>query len=198
MSLKVFLRLFIALIVIAEGRSQNQSDCVKFERDKKFSFNFFPESLRGDQTVWENALRKITNYTNDCLQSYLFNKSKHPCKDPRIIITFPVISGNPKIPLKVLPRPYLATREASSSTFSQVLVQIWKLFVLCLVAAAISGVIIWFLVSIDRKLMLYLRKAFLFLNFTDFYSILLLFSYSMPKNNWICKFLYELFAAKKF
>ena len=151
MSLKVFLRLFIALSVIMECRSQNQTDCIKFEKDNEFSFDFLPDNLRRDQTVWENAIRKITNYINDCFQRQLFKKSNSSCPETDIIIKFPFISANPTIPLQVLPRPYLATRDSSSSALSQVLVQIWKLIIFCMMAAAISGVVIWFLVSIDRK-----------------------------------------------
>ncbi|XP_078366490.1 uncharacterized protein LOC144650638 [Oculina patagonica] len=148
MSLKAFIRLFIVVSVILAGRSQNQTDCVNLKRDNKFPFQFIPESLKRNQTVWENVVREITNYTNYCIQKYLSKKGKRLCAEPVITITFPLISGNPRIPLQVLPRPYLATKEASFSIASQIvsaLGQIWKLFVFCLMAAAISGIIIWFL-----------------------------------------------------
>ena len=115
MSLKVFLRLFIALSVLMKGRSQNRTGCVNFKKDNEFSFTFLPKDLKHNQTVWENAVRQITNYTNNCL----LNRTKTPCKTPVITITYPVISANPRIPLQVLPKPYLATKEASTSTDSQ-------------------------------------------------------------------------------
>ncbi len=170
MSLKAFIRLFIVVSVILAGRSQNQTDCVNLKRDNKFPFQFIPESLKRNQTVWENVVREITNYTNYCIQKYLSKKGKRLCAEPVITITFPLISGNPRIPLQVLPRPYLATKEASFSIASQIvsaLGQIWKLFVFCLMAAAISGIIIWFLVSINRSLcIVILREASLKAEFT--------------------------------
>lgn len=151
MSLKVFLGLFIALNVIGDGRSQNQTDCVEITKDVTFPFDFLPEGLKRDESVWENVVRKIANDTNHCL----IKKRKRSCVKPLVKITFPVISQKPKIQLTVLPRPYLATKETSTNATSQVLIalaQIWKLFVFSLMAAAISGVTIWFLVSINRSL----------------------------------------------
>ncbi|KAL9979005.1 hypothetical protein ACROYT_G016595 [Oculina patagonica] len=128
------------------GRSQNQTDCVNLKMNTKFPFKFIPESVKRDQA--EEAVQKITNYTNYCLQKNLSNNGTRLCKKPVVTINYPLISGNPRIQLQVLPRPYLATKESSSSTSNEVLRalgQIWKLFVFCLIAAAISGVVIWFL-----------------------------------------------------
>ena len=147
---KAFLRLFIALSVISAGRSQNfnRAECVNVTKDSKFNFKFLPKSLESNQAAWENAVRKITNYTNNCLRNHLVKNNKTLCKVPVITITYPVISLNPRIPLQVLPKPYLATKEASTdSHVLSALGQIWKLFVFCLMAAVISGIIIWFLVS---------------------------------------------------
>ena len=144
---KAFLYLFIALnfyVMTDCRRSQNQSGCVQVHKNDKFPFKFLHNI---NQSEWENAVHKIKNYTNDCLSS----EEGRNCQKPFITITFPVISGNPRIPLQVLPRPFLATKGEFSSTAYQVLSafgQIWKLFVFCLMAAAISGVMIWFLVSI--------------------------------------------------
>ena len=151
MSSKTFLRIFTALTVAVNSSPQNQTDCVTFIKDHdKFPFEFL-SPLRLNQSVWENITRSITKFTNFCL----LKKNVSGCTKPVINITFPVISQNPTIPLKELPRPYLATKDTSPRMADQVvsaLVHIWKLFVFCLIAAAISGLMIWFLVSINRNL----------------------------------------------
>ena len=155
MSLKTLLRIFTALSVVVSGYPQNQTDCVTFIKDNKFPFEFLSEStLKRNQSDWENITRSITKFTNFCL----LKRNVNGCTKPVIKITFPVISRNPTIPLKVLPRPYLATKDTSSSMANQVacaLVHMWKLFVFCLIAAAISGLMIWFLVSIKRSCILF-------------------------------------------
>lgn len=152
MSLKNLLRIFIALSVIVSGYPQDETDCVTFIKDNEFPFDFLSElSLKRNQSVWENITRSITKFTNICL----LKKNVSGCTKPVININFPVISQNPKIVLKVLPRPYLATRDTSPSMANQVvssLGHVWKLPVFCLIAAAISGVVIWFFVSINRSL----------------------------------------------
>lgn len=153
MSLKTFLRIFIALSVVMNGYPQNQTDCVTFIKDNDFPLEVLSElGLNRNQSVQlEKITRDITKFTNFCL----LKKNVSGCTEPVINITFPVISQNPKIPLKALPRPFLATKDTSPSTTSQVLSalgHIWKLFVFCLIAAAISGLMMWFLVSINRSL----------------------------------------------
>ena len=150
MSSKAFLYLFIALNAMMTDcrHSPYQSPCVDVHKNATFPLEFLHNI---NQSEWENAVHKITNYTNDCLKNS--SKKIFNCESPAITITFPVISGKPGIPLQLLPRPFLAMKKVSSSTTSQVLsafAQIWKLFVFCLMAAAISGVMIWFLVSINR------------------------------------------------
>ena len=163
MSFKTLLCILTALSVVVNGYPQNpQTDCVNFIKDNRFPFEFLSElSLKRNQSVWENITRNITKFTNSCL----LKKNVSGCKRPAINIIFPVISQNPKIPLKVLPRPYLATKDTSPSVANQVLTalsHIWKLFVFCLIAAAISGLMIWFLVSINRNLYIifYARSEF--------------------------------------
>lgn len=107
-----------------------------------------PKGIKREESVWENVVRKIVNDTNNCLSK----KGKKSCvTEAKIEITFPIISQKVKIPLKVLSRPYLATMETSTNAASQILsalAQIWKLSVYSLMAAAISGITVWFLVSI--------------------------------------------------
>ena len=153
MPLKVFLRLwlFIALKAISMGLSQNQTDCFEIKKNEEFPFEFLPESLKREESVWENVVRKIANETNNCFAGVIRRKLGK-CNTPVMKITFPVISRKPKISMRVLPRPFLATKETSTNAASQILIalaQIWKLLALSLIAAAISGITIWFLVSIN-------------------------------------------------
>lgn len=163
MSLKTLLRIFTAFSVVVSGYPQDETDCVTFIKNNKFPYDFLSElSLKRNQSVWENITRSITKFTNICL----LKKNVSGCTRPVINIYFPVISQKPKIALKVLPRPYLATKDTSPNMANQVvssLGHVWKLFVICLIAAAISGLMIWFLVSINRSLyIIFPRKASLF------------------------------------
>ena len=151
MSFKALLRIYTALSVVVNGYPQSQTGCVTF-KGNLFPLEFLSESsLKHNQSDWENITRSITKYTNSCL----LKKNVSGCTEPEIEITFPLISQNPTVPLKVLPRPYLATKDTSLNMANQVVsasVHIWKVFVFCLIAAAISGLIIWFFVSINRNL----------------------------------------------
>ena len=162
MPLKVFFGLLVALSTTADASSQNQTDCFKIIKNEKFPFDFLPESFQREASVWENAVRKIANGTNECLVNQR-KTSKRSCDTPVMKITFPVISQNPIITLKVLPRPYLATKDTSTNAAGQILsalMQIWTLFLFSLMAAAISGITIWFLVRINESLyvIIILRK----------------------------------------
>lgn len=155
MPLKVFLScLFLALRVIGNGLSQNQTDCFQIIKNEKFPFEFLPDGLDHEESVWERVVREIANDTNNCLAKSIKKrkKSNGSCYKPVMKINFPVISQKPKILLRRLPRPYLATKETSTNAVNQILIALahmWKLFALSLMAAAISGITIWFLVSIN-------------------------------------------------
>ena len=163
MPLKVFLScLFLALSVIGNGLSQNQPDCFEIIKNEKFPFEFLPDGLKSaESAVWERIVRKIANDTNNCLAKSIQKrkKSNGSCYKPVMEISFPVISQKPKLLLRRLPRPYLATKETSTNAVNQILIalaQMWKLFALSLMAAAISGITIWFLVSINFKKILHI------------------------------------------
>ena len=165
MSLKVLLCLFLALFknVISNGQSQNQTDCFKIIKNEKFPFEVLPDGLEHEVSVWEKVVREIANGVNNCLAVEIGgrkNKKREnrSCDEPVMKITFPVISQKSKISLRGLPRPYLATKDTSTDAASQILIamaQMWKLLALSLMAAAISGITIWFLVSINLKKPLY-------------------------------------------
>lgn len=92
----------------------------------------------------------VRNSIDNCLQNHPAFGTKS-CEGPAISVKFPLISGDLNITLNKLYRPVLATKEASPNTASQILrafEQIWQLFILCLMAAMLSGILIWFFVSV--------------------------------------------------
>ena len=98
MPLKVFFGLLVALSTTVDASSQNQTDCFKIIKNEKFSFDFLPEGLEREASVWEYVVRKIANDTNDFLVKHQRKKSKSSCNTPVMKITFPVISlRNPKL-----------------------------------------------------------------------------------------------------
>ena len=143
-----FTFIVLNLNVLCLSEKPSNCSCVRFHWNK-FQFSSFPPE---DEEDLKNAICCVTNV---CLRktnsSLLQNKTR--CKqEPPINVTFPFISKDPlpNITFKRLPRPVLAMNDASLSTASHVLNalgQIWKLFAFCLMAAALSGIIIWFLVS---------------------------------------------------
>ena len=151
MSLKGFRFLFIALSANVLCQ-QTDCPCVTFDW-KEFEFSFLPQNNEPD---WKEAVCNITQF---CLQkpysSLLQNNAS--CKRRPINVTFPLIQAwdlKPNasfITLKMLPRPVLVTKEVSPNTAaSQVLFalgQIWRLLAFCLIAAVLSGIMIWILVS---------------------------------------------------
>ena len=89
-----------------------------------------------------------------CDMAYECFSDIKPCKRNEINVTFPVISRysnatwGPR-----LPKPVLAMKQEFPSTTSQILsalAKIWRLLVFCPIAAILSGIIIWFLVSITK------------------------------------------------
>ena len=140
----VFIVLNMNILCLSER--QSNCSCVKFQW-KAFNFSFLPEGKQ----YWKKAVCNITNYCLKKTNSSLL-KNNAGCKWT-INVTFPLISKDPRpnITFKKLPRPVLAMKEISSNTsVLNALDQIWKLLAFCLLAAAFSGIIIWFFVSIKN------------------------------------------------
>jgi len=138
MRCRAFCLFFIILNVeVAHPLDKRNDSCVKFHWDRRFEFGFFSKenhSLKG----------YVRNLTNNCLQHHSAVGTKS-C--PALSVKFPLISRDPNITLNKLHRPVLATKEASTNTASQILrafEKIWQLFILCLMAAMLSGILIWF------------------------------------------------------
>ena len=134
MSFKTVLFAFIILNAKFFCISKNPCDRVRFHWDKRFQF---PSVLPKGSEYWKDLVCRFANCLLNSGNSW-------------IDVTFPVISESPNITFQRLPRPVLVVKETSSGTASQMLRalgQIWKLFAFCLLAAALSGIIIWFFVS---------------------------------------------------
>ncbi len=143
MSFKAFRFLFIILNVDVVCPLEN---CVKLSWNHTFNFHFFPN----DSPSFRKLEGDVVNFTNFCLQNHLPENETRRCKSPVVNVTFPLISGAPNITLKMLHRPVLAAKDASAGTAAQILralEEIWQLCVLCLMAAILSGILIWFFVS---------------------------------------------------
>ena len=141
MRCRAFCFFFIILNVLV-----NRSDsCVKFLWNRKFEFSFFSKENHSLESCVNNSI-------HHCLQNHSAIGTKS-CESSDISVNFPLISRDPNITLNKLHRPVLATKEPSTNTASQILrafEQIWQLFILCLMAATLSGILIWFFVSTFR------------------------------------------------
>ena len=150
MSFKTVLFAFTILNAKFFRISKNPCDGVRFHGDAKFQF---PSVLPKGSQYWKDLVCRFAN----CLLNSGNSSIKSSRENYRklnhgswIDVTFPVISESPNITFKRLPRPVLVVKETSSGTASQMLRalgQIWKLFAFCLIAAALSEIIIWFFVS---------------------------------------------------
>ena len=144
MRCRAFCFLFIILNVeVVHPIDKWHDSCMKFKWKRNFKFSFFDNySLEND----------FNNSINNCLQRHS-KVGTNSCGEAVISVKFPWISKDPNITLSKLHRPVLATKEASTNTACQILrafEKIWKLFILCLMAAMLSGILIWFFVSIFR------------------------------------------------
>ena len=130
--------------------SKNPCDRIRFHWDAKFQF---PSVLPNGSEYWKDLVCRFANCLfNSDNSSTKPSPENYPKRNPGswIYVTFPIISESPNITFRRLPRPVLVVKETSSGTASQMLRalgQIWKLFAYCLIVAALSGIIIWFLVS---------------------------------------------------
>lgn len=131
------------------------NSCVRFRWNHKFEFSFFSK----ENHSWESYVNKSIYH---CLQNHSAVGTKS-CESPAISVKFPSISRDPNITLNELHRPVLATKESSTNIASQILrafEHIWQLFILCLMAAILSGILIWFFVSTLEFYMAYNASSF--------------------------------------
>ena len=151
MSFKDFLFLFIILPlkVVCPSKDEYTSadNCVRFKWNHDFASSFFPKY---NQSNWKN---RVNNIIHDCLDRSAVKGGNESCNVALVNVKFPLISLYPNITLMELQHsPVLAIKEAPFSTGRQILYafqQIWQLFVLSIMAAVLSGIVIWFLEGIQ-------------------------------------------------
>ena len=150
MSLKGFFFLFITLnsseyVLCISGKPSRS--CVRCNWNA-FPFRFMPEHYR-----YRPPKDAFCNMTYECF-SAIAPKNETCKKRNKINVTFPVISRYSNATSgSRLPKPVLAIKQEFHSTTSQTLSafgKIWRLLVFCPMAAILSGIMIWFLVSITK------------------------------------------------
>ena len=130
------------------SKDQNSSinGCVRFN----WIEDFF---ARQRQSQWKNKVKDILQY---CLSDYSKVNETTGCNGPIVNVTFPLFSCPSNFTLfggKFY--PLVAIKEESFSIGRQILhafKQIWELIVICIIGAMLSGIIIWFLVGIQKPL----------------------------------------------
>ena len=117
-------------------------------------FNWIEEFFaRQTQSKCNNTVRYILQ---DCLSDYSKVNDTTGCNGPIVNVTFPLFSWSSNVTtLETEFFPLVAIKEESFSIGRQILhafKQIWELIVICITGAMLSGIIIWFLVGIQKPL----------------------------------------------
>ena len=141
--------LIISQVRVAHpSKDQNASinGCVRFN----WIEDFF---ARQRQSEWNYTVKDILQ---DCLSDYSKVNETTGCNGPIVNVTFPLFSCPSNFTLLEAEfYPLVAIKEESFSIGRQILhafKQIWELIVICIIGAMLSGIIIWFLVSIQKPL----------------------------------------------
>ena len=150
MSCKCFLFfLIISHVKVAHpSKDQNASidGCVRFN----WIEDFF---ARQRQSQWKYTVKDILQY---CLSDYSKVNETTGCNGPIVNVTFPLFSCPSNFTLLEAEfYPLVAIKEESFSIGRQILhafKQIWELIVICIIGAMLSGIVIWFLVGIQKSI----------------------------------------------
>ena len=141
--------LIISQVRVAHpSKDQNASinGCVRFNWIEEFF-------ARQRQSKCNNTVKYILQ---DCLSDYSKVNETTGCNGPIVNVTFPLFSCPSNFtPLEAEFYPLVAIKEESFSIGRQILhafKQIWELVVICITGAMLSGIIIWFLVGIQKPL----------------------------------------------
>ena len=150
MSCKCFLFfLIISHVKVAHpSKDQNASidGCVRFN----WIEDFF---ARRWQSEWNYRVKDILKY---CLSDYSKVNETTGCNGPIVNVTFPLFPCPSNFTLLEAEfYPLVAIKEESFSIGRQILhafKQIWELIVICIIGAMLSGIVIWFLVGIQKSI----------------------------------------------
>ena len=150
MSCKCLLFFLIISQVRVAHPSKNQTASI----DGCVRFNWIEDFFaRQRQSQWKNTVKDILKY---CLSNYSKVNDTTGCNGPIVNVTFPLFSWPSNVTtLETEFYPLVAIKEESFPIGRQILhafKQIWELVVICIIGAMLSGIVIWFLVGIQKPL----------------------------------------------
>ena len=151
---KMSCKCLLFFLIISQVRVAHPSKDQNASIDGCVRFNWIEEFFaRQRQSKCNNTVKDILQ---DCLSNYSKVNDTTGCNGPIVNVTFPLFSSPSNFTL--LKReffPLVAIKEESFSIGRQILhafKQIWELIVICIIGAMLSGIVIWFLVSIQKPL----------------------------------------------
>ena len=151
---KMSCKCFLFFLIISQVRVAHPSKDQNASINGCVRFNWIEEFFaRQRQSKCNNTVKYILQ---DCLSNYSKVNDTTGCNGPIVNVTFPLFSWPSNVTtLETEFFPLVAIKEESSSIGRQILhafKQIWELVVICITGAMLSGIIIWFLVGIQKSL----------------------------------------------
>ena len=141
-------------LIISQVRVAHPSKDQNASIDGCVRFNWIEEFFaRQRQSKCNNTVKYILQC---CLSNYSKVNDTTGCNGPIVNVTFPLFSWPSNVTtLETEFYPLVAIKEESFPIGRQILhafKQIWELVVICIMGAMLSGIVIWFLVGIQKPL----------------------------------------------
>ena len=151
---KMSCKCFLFFLIISQVRVAHPSKDQNASINGCVRFNWIEEFFaRQRQSKCNNTVKYILQ---DCLSNYSKVNDTTGCNGPIVNVTFPLFSWSSNVTtLETEFFPLVANKEESFPIGRQILhafKQIWELVVICITGAMLSGIIIWFLVGIQKSL----------------------------------------------
>lgn len=151
---KMSCKCFLFFLIISQVRVAHPSKDQNASINGCVRFNWIEEFFaRQRQSKCNNTVKYILQ---DCLSNYSKVNDTTGCNGPIVNVTFPLFSWPSNVTtLETEFFPLVAIKEESFPIGRQILhafKQIWELVVICITGAMLSGIIIWFLVGIQKSL----------------------------------------------
>ena len=151
---KMSCKCFLFFLIISHVKVAHPSKDQNASIDSCVRFNWIEDFFaRRWQSEWNYTVKYILQH---CLSDYSKVNETTGCNGPIVNVTFPLFSCPSNFTLLETEfYPFLAIKEESFSIGRQILhafKQIWELIVICIIGAMLSGIIIWFLVGIQKPL----------------------------------------------
>ena len=151
---KMSCKCLLFFLIISQVRVAHPSKDQNASIDGCVRFNWIEEFFaRQRQSKCNNTVKFILQY---CLSNYSKVNDTTGCNASIVNVTFPLFSWPSNVTtLETEFFPLVAIKEESFSIGRQILhafKQIWELIVICIIGALLSGIVIWFLVGIQKSL----------------------------------------------